>query len=121
MSDDDGMTIKRVVLVGTCVVVAVLGWVFAVSQWETASRIATVASALAGVAAVGIGIWAALPGARPTGIVVRDTGAAKTAGTGNAVTGYHGSGSTDAAVTVERTGDAEATGDGDAISGYSER
>lgn len=48
---------KRMVLVVTCVVVTALGWVFAVSQWETASRIATVASALAGVAAVGIGIW----------------------------------------------------------------
>ncbi|MGW3738010.1 hypothetical protein [Streptomyces sp. NPDC005148] len=113
------MTMKRVVLAGTCVVVAVLGWVFAVSQWETASRIATVASALAGVAAVGIGIWAALPDTSSSGIVVRDTGAVKTAGAGNAVSGYHGN-RPRGPVTVERTGDADATGDGNAISGYSE-
>ncbi|GAA2440358.1 DUF4158 domain-containing protein [Streptomyces glaucus] len=120
LSDDDGMTLKRVVLVVTCVVVAVLGWMFTVSQWETASRIATVASALAGVAAVGVGIWAALPGASQSAVVVRETSTAKSAGKGNAVTGYHGGGST-RPVTVERTGDAEATGDGDAISGYSDK
>jgi hypothetical protein len=120
LSDDDGMTLKRMVLVATCMVVAVLGWMFAVSQWETASRIATVASALAGVAAVGIGIWAALPGVSQAAVVVRETSTAKTAGKGNAVTGYYGSGSA-RPVTVERTGDAEATGDGDAISGYSEK
>lgn len=120
LSDDDTMTLKRMVLVATCVVVAVLGWMFAVSQWETASRIATVASALAGVAAVGVGIWAALPGVSQSAVVVRETSTAKTAGKGNAVTGYHGSGSA-RPVTVERTGDAEATGDGDAISGYSEK
>jgi hypothetical protein len=114
------MTLKRMVLVVTCVLVAVLGWVFAVSQWETASRIATVASALAGVAAVGVGIWAALPGASPSGIVVRDTGAAKTAGAGSAVSGYRGS-RPRGPVTVEQTGDAEATGEGGAISGYSEK
>ncbi|MGW3692307.1 hypothetical protein ACWD6U_00240 [Streptomyces sp. NPDC005149] len=114
------MTVKRVVLIMTCVVVAALGWVFAVSQWETASRIATVASALAGVAAVGIGIWAALPGANQSGIVVRNTGAAKTAGAGKAVTGYHGS-KPQGPITVKRTGDAEARGEGDAISGYSEK
>jgi len=111
---------KRVVLVMTCVVVAVLGCVFAVSQWDTASRIATLASALAGVAAVGIGIWAALPGTSPSGIVVRNTGAAKTAGAGSAVSGYHGS-RPQGPVTLEQTGDAEATGDGDAVSGYSEK
>ncbi|MDX2647058.1 hypothetical protein PV341_26540 [Streptomyces sp. PA03-1a] len=118
--DDGGMTMKRVVLAGTCVVVAVLGWVFALSQWETASRIATVASALAGVAAVGVGIWAALPHASSSEVVVRDTGAARTAGSGNAVSGNRGSRPL-GPVTVERTGDAEASGEGDAVSGYSER
>jgi hypothetical protein len=114
------MTLKRVVLVMTCMVVAALGWIFAVSRWETASRIATVASALAGVAAVGVGIWAALPGASPSGIVLRNTGTAKTAGPGSAVSGYRGS-RPQGPVTVEQTGDADATGEGDAISGYSEK
>ncbi|MEU0304341.1 hypothetical protein ABZ252_33560 [Streptomyces sp. NPDC006175] len=114
------MTTKRVVLVVTCVVVAALGWVFAITQWETASRIATVVSALAGMAAVGIGIWAALPGPDRAGVVVRDTGAAQAEGAGRAVTGYQGSGPA-GSVTVERTGDAGTTGGGDAISGYSEK
>ncbi|MEU5083068.1 MULTISPECIES: hypothetical protein [Streptomyces] len=108
------------VAIVTCAVVAILGWLFAVSQWETASRIATVASALAGVAAVGIGIWAALPGAGQGGIAVRDTSSARTTGPGDAVSGFQGKKSS-GTVTVERTGSAEATGEGNAISGYSEK
>lgn len=114
------MTIKRMVLIVTCVVVAALGWFFAASQWETASRAATLASALAGVAAVGVAIWAALLGSGQAGIAVQNSGAAKTAGKGNAVTGVSVS-SSSGPVTVEGTGNAEATGEGDAISGFSEK
>lgn len=110
---------KRVVLIVTCVVVAALGWVFTVTQWETASRIATAASALAGVAAVGVAIWAGLGGFGQAEHVVRDTGPVTTGGAGNAVSGSRRRRAR-GAVTVERTGEARATGDGDAVSGYSE-
>lgn len=46
----------------TCLLVSGLGGVFTVTQWDRASRIATVVSALAAVAAVGVAVWAAISG-----------------------------------------------------------
>jgi hypothetical protein len=115
------MTIRRVVSVVTCVVVAVLGGVFAVSQWETSNRIATVVSALAGVAAVGVGIWAALSpgqGSRADDVATRP-GESEAMNGGTSVTGVkrpkaRGNGS----ARVEDTGKARADGKGSrAVSG----
>ena len=100
-------------LVVTCVVVAGLGVWFAIARWEDANRVATVASALGALAAVGVAVWAAVRGSGKT-LTVSDTGRA-TAEHGKAITGV--SGHADGPIRVERTGDAKATGGGDAITG----
>lgn len=97
------------VLTVTCLLVAGLAGMFTVAQWEDANRIATVISALSAVAAVGVGIWAAIPGGRSTTSVhVRCTGAARATGDGTANTGLRGS-LRGTSVKVERTGKADAS------------
>lgn len=111
------MNAGRVALVATCVAVAALGVWFAVARWEDANRIATVASALGAVAAVGIAIWMALRGSG-TGrsIRVSRTGNAVAGPGGRANTGVRAGGSADS-VLVDDTGDADASGGGDANTG----
>ena len=58
---DIDMGARRIVLMGTAGVVAVLAVVLVLLRWDTANKIAVVVSALAAVAAVGVAIWAALP------------------------------------------------------------
>jgi hypothetical protein len=108
-----------VVLLVTGLVVAALGGVFAVTQWDTADRLATVLSALAAVAAVGISVWAALPAAgRGTSVRVVGSGKAVAGAGGTAVTGASGpAGSAPHQVDVQNTGDADASNGGDATSG----
>jgi len=109
------MNTGRVALVVTCVVVAGLGTWFAVSRWDDANRIATVASALGAIAAVGVAIWAALRTPSPQkSITVKDTG---TASGRKAVTGVIGKADSVGTIRVERTGDATASGDGNAVTG----
>lgn len=103
----------------TGLMVAGLGVAFAVLARDRAGRIATVVSALAAVAAVGVAVWAALPGRR-SGVVVRDTGKATATGGGVAVSGVRGAAvDTPGHIEVDHTGDAQANGGGDAVSGVS--
>ncbi|HET9663941.1 MAG TPA: hypothetical protein VFP00_06920, partial [Burkholderiales bacterium] len=63
---------RRVVIIATCVAVAVLGAVFAVVGWDRAERWAAVISALVAVAALGVGVWAAIPPRTAGGLRVVD-------------------------------------------------
>ena len=56
------MTRGRWILVVTLLVVAALGFWFAVAKWDDVNRVAVVLSAVAGVAAVGVALWAAVRG-----------------------------------------------------------
>jgi hypothetical protein len=117
---DEQMGGRRMVLLVTCLVVAGLGGVLAVVAWERASRIATVVSALAAVASVGVAVWAALPCHRSGSAEVRvsKTGRATATDGGAAVSGARGSAAGAPERTeVNRTGDANASGGGDAVSG----
>ena len=107
---------RRVVLVVTCLVVAGLAGVFAGTQWDQANRVATVASALAAVASVGVAVWAALPGGGSvrvsnTGRAVAGPGGTATSGLTAPASGLAGG------IEVDRTGDADASGGGHATSG----
>jgi hypothetical protein len=113
------MSTRRVVLVVTCVVVAGLGTWFVVARWDDASKVATLVVALAGVAAVGIAVWAALA-ARP------DSGGVRVAGTGDAVAGKGGvaisgltasGGTVPDRIEIDRTGKADASDGGTATTG----
>jgi hypothetical protein len=111
------MKLSRWILVVTLLVVAGLGFWFAVARWDDASKVASVLSALAGVAAVGVAAWAALRVSTPASrITVKGTGDA-TSDSGEANTGVRGTsvpeGST---VKIQKTGDARTTG-GDANTG----
>src|SRR5690606_1044689 len=105
-----GVTRHRWVLACTAASVAVLAGVFAVLGWEHADKAASVVSALTGVAAVGVAIWAAAPAASGGGnIRVSKTGRATARGHGLANTGMIGpADALKGDVQVERTGDAEA-------------
>jgi hypothetical protein len=110
------MRARPVVIVLTCVVVAVLGGVFAVVRWEHANRIATIASALAAVAVLGVAVWAALPGSG-AGARASRTGNATARGRGSRVnTGVAGP-AVPGLTAADGTGDAEATGGGSANTG----
>ncbi|GAA3129838.1 hypothetical protein [Streptosporangium carneum] len=113
------MGARRGVLAVTCVVVAVFGVVFTVIRWEQADRIATAVSALGALAAVGVAVWAALPGTGTrTRVRVSGTGKAVSGPGGQAVTGVSGAVAAAAGeIVVERTGDADASEGGDATSG----
>jgi hypothetical protein len=112
------MSSRRVVLVATCLVVAGLtGW-FAVARWEQASRVATVVSALAAVATVGVAVWAALPGADRRTVRVSNTGPATARQGGTAISGLTGpAAGLRGRIEVDRTGHADASGSGDATTG----
>lgn len=98
----------------TCVLVAALGSAFAILRWEDANRLATMASALGAVAAVGVAVWAALPGITAGGRA-RKTGKAAARGRGSrANTGITGSGQL---ARVDCTGEAEAEDGGTANTG----
>jgi hypothetical protein len=106
------MSARRVSILITCLVVAVLAIVLVVVRWDDASRIATIISALAAVAAVGVAVWAALA---PTGARARasKTGAAVARGRGSRAN----TGVTGPAGAAEQTGDARAAEGGSANSG----
>ncbi len=111
------MPARRAALLITGLVVAGLGALFAVSEWDRASRIATLVSALAAVAAVGVAVWAALPGAAAM-IRVTNTGSAAARAGGKAISGLAGptTGLPDR-VEVDHTGEADASRGGDATTG----
>ncbi|MFJ4368848.1 hypothetical protein ACIP4S_32590 [Streptomyces chartreusis] len=119
------MSGRRVTVLVTSGVVAVLAALFAVLRWDDADKIASAVSALAGVAAVGIGVWAGLtphgtdqPEPRAAVLRVSGTGRATAGPSGRANTGVVASGgSLPSEVRVENTGDADASGGGEADSG----
>jgi hypothetical protein len=102
---------RRMVLVATGGLVAVLAVVLMLLRWDSANKIATVVSAVAAVAAVGVAIWAAVPiTSAGKGVRVSRTGRAVAGAGGRANSGFTGpaaSGSSD--VLVDRTGDADAS------------
>lgn len=110
-------------LVLTCVMVAGLGGWFAVARWDQTNKVATVASALGAVAAVGIAIWTALRDSsgrprRTGGIRAAGTGKATARGAGSsATTGVRGKSGGTGALSARDTGDAEAEGGGRAVTG----
>ncbi len=107
------------VLVITCSIVAALSASLFLLQWEQANRLATSVSALAGLAAVGVAVWAALrPAARSSCVTVRDSGAARARGIGRANSGIRlQGGSNPRDLRVRGSGDATASNGGWAVSG----
>jgi hypothetical protein len=93
--------------------VAILVAVLVVLRWDDANKVAVGVSALAAVAAVGVGVWAALPGSSSRGrIRVSRTGDAVAGRAGRANTGVIGKGQGD--IRVDKTGNASG---GDANTG----
>ncbi|MGW0520756.1 hypothetical protein [Crossiella sp. NPDC003009] len=104
-----------VVLIITFLAVAGLLVWLAVIRWEDANKIATAASALGAVAAVGVAVWTALRSPKAGGSIrVSGTGKATASGGGSANTGFRGKSGTTA--DVRNTGEAKANG-GDASTG----
>ncbi|MFI6808935.1 hypothetical protein ACIBO6_28650 [Streptomyces luteogriseus] len=119
----------------SCTAVAGLGVLLAVLRWGQANRVATVVSCLAAVAAVGVGIWAAIPArrthadphseepadpARSIVIRVSETGTATVGHGGRANTGIlapKSISSESGEMTAEQTGSANASRDSDANTG----
>ncbi|MEV0584706.1 hypothetical protein [Nonomuraea sp. NPDC050310] len=115
---------RRVAILATAGVVAVLAVVLTVLRWDDADKIATGLSALAGVAAVGVAVWAGLPrrdqaATRGKAVHVRKTGNATATGPGAlANTGLTASGTAlPDDIRVTDTGDAEASDGGEAGTG----
>jgi hypothetical protein len=116
------MSNRRWALLATCVMVAGVGAVFAVAQWDVANRVATMASALGAVAAVGIAVWAALPSRRSTSngpdvVRAERTGDAVSGRSGVATSGIRDRGQSGGSLEAKRTGASDATRGGDATSG----
>lgn len=111
------MNTGRWVLVITCVVVAVLTVVLCVLSWGQANKVATSIAALAGVAAVGVAVWAVL--AKQTGATarVRNSGKAIATRGGKASTGVHGPAGVVGDAVVEDSGVADASDSGEASTG----
>jgi hypothetical protein len=109
----------RLALISTCVVVAGAGTWFAAARWDDANKVATVASALGALAAVGVAVWAAVRSTRQgSSVTATDTGRATAGRGGTAVSGVVSpSDAAGADVRAQRTGDARADGAGTAISG----
>jgi hypothetical protein len=118
LGDDGWMNARRVVLLVTCLVVAGLGGMFVLTQWDRVNRIATVLSALAAVAAVGVAVWAALVSGSGPAVRVVNTGPATAGHGGRATSGLTGSVSALLGpIDVDGTGNADASGGGDATTG----
>ncbi|MEV0724176.1 hypothetical protein AB0I37_15520 [Micromonospora purpureochromogenes] len=111
---------RHLVLLVTGVLVALLAITFVALRWDSADRVATAVSALAGVAGVGVAVWAARSGGRARARA-RATGRATAAAGGYATSGIDAATGDAAALEVSRTGDAEASGGGQAISGIRRR
>ncbi|MGH3380760.1 MAG: hypothetical protein ACRDS0_17670 [Pseudonocardiaceae bacterium] len=109
---------RRVVLVVTCVIVAVLAVVFGLLSWEHANEVATSVSALADVTAVGVAVWAAFPGSAGAKIRVVGSGRAMSGPGGTAVSGVRAPAPKEPGeIEVKRSGHVDASAGGDAVSG----
>jgi hypothetical protein len=107
------------VMAGTAGVVALLAVILLVLRWDDANKVAVIVSVLAAVAAIGVGIWAALPTVSRDGRVrASRTGRASAGVGGRANSGVSGPvDSLPGDVRVDRTGDANAREGGDANTG----
>lgn len=102
------------VAVVTCAVVAALGGLLTVMS---SVRLVSMLSALAGVASVGVAVWAGLPG-QGARVRVSNTGRAVAGAGGRAVSGVTGpADEVPGGVEVDRSGEADASAGGDATSG----
>jgi hypothetical protein len=113
------MNARRSVLLVTFLAVAgLLAWL-AAAKWDSASKVATIVSALAAVAAVGVAVWAALPASgQALRVVASRTGKATARGGGHATSGVRTTGhNSGGSLSAGHTGDAEASDGGDATSG----
>ena len=110
---------RRIVLLTTCLAVAGLGMWLTLVKWDSASKIALVASTLAAVAAVGVALWAAWPTSRPlSGVRVSRTGKAVAKTNSSATSGIVApAGERLGPLEADRTGDADANDGADATSG----
>lgn len=113
------MSARRIILLATAGVVAVLGLVLVAVGWDNAGKIAEVVSTLAAVAGIGVALWAALPAVSAAkGRRVSHTGHATAGPGGGANSGITGSaGSVPDTLIVEHTGNADASRGGDANTG----
>jgi hypothetical protein len=117
MLHNAGMTAGRWVLFATVVVVGGLAVVFVFISSDVAAQVEAAVSAIAAVAAIGTGVWAALPhGSKGRDSVnvpsATRTGPATASGPGSkANSGVKGSG------VAKHTGTAKATGGGSANTG----
>lgn len=112
------MNAGRMTLFVTSMIVAVMAAAFALMQWQDANKVATSVAALAGIAAVGVAIWATLRGSgQKSRIAVRGSGPAVSGPGGKAISGSKLTGDAPSDVTVENSGRADASGGGAAISG----
>jgi hypothetical protein len=68
------MSTRRLVLLLTALAVAALAAIFAIVGWAQAERIAIVVAGLVAVAALGVAVWAALPGSHLCGSQPPSTG-----------------------------------------------
>lgn len=113
------MSQRRVVLLVTCLVVAgLLAWLM-IANWASASKVAVVISALAAVAAVGVAVWAALPGSLlRAGARASRTGKAVARGNSTAISGVVApEDKSTGQLEADHTGDADASDGGEATSG----
>lgn len=115
------MNVRRVVLIVTCLVVAGLAGWFLIAKWDQGDRVATALSALTGVAAVGVAIWAGL---RSQG--TEASGSVRVSRSGDAVAGRDGSANSgvrarldksSGRMRVDRSGDAQASAGGETNTG----
>ena len=103
---------------GTASAVVVVAVLLVVLRWDDANKLAAALSALAGLAAVGVGVWAALPSPSSRGQTgVSRTGRAVARHGGTANTGVLGRAASAGGIQVDQTGDAEASGGGTANTG----
>jgi hypothetical protein len=111
------VSIRRLVLLLTALVVAALAAFFAWVGLDQSGRIATVLAGLVAVAALGVAVWAALPGDHSSRVLVSHSGPARARKRGIATTGVSGTVPLARPVEVEHTGLAEASEGGEATSG----
>jgi hypothetical protein len=114
------MSPRRIVLLTTVLAALGLSVWLSLASWDSASRVATIVSAVAAVALLGVGVWAALPGASSKdGVRASRTGRAVARGRDSTAT----SGITATVGKIEgnqeahRTGVADASDGGEATSG----
>ncbi|MBM0276034.1 hypothetical protein [Micromonospora tarensis] len=111
---------RHLVLLITGLLVAVLATTFVVLRWDSADRVATAVSALAGLAGVGVALWAALPATR-SGVRARGTGSARARGSGYANSGIDAPAGDGTPMEVSDTGAVTAEDGAQAISGIVRR